>query len=139
MKANDTQVGGTHYQSDYQHWDLIAKHNFSYLRGCATKYLCRYRKKNGEQDLEKARHYLLKIRERVVEAGGKCGATGCPQVVELNAFFEANKIEWVDRPAIFWALFGRTTEELDMAINHANNLLQLYESKLFETAGERKG
>lgn len=64
MSANDTQVAGQHYQSTYQHWDLCleALQN-RYLEGQVTKYVYRWRKKNGLQDLEKALHFLEKLKE----------------------------------------------------------------------------
>ena len=55
-----TQVGGTHYNSPYQHWDLVADLGLDYLRACATKYVTRSRKKNGREDLKKAVSYLEK-------------------------------------------------------------------------------
>ena len=59
--ANDRQVGGTHYQTDgLQHWDLMAFIRADYFTGCITKYLSRYVKKNGREDLEKARHFIEK-------------------------------------------------------------------------------
>ena len=62
--VNDIQHGGDHYRSDYQHWDLVLDMNVPYLEGCATKYICRHRKKNGGQDLLKASHYMEKRLER---------------------------------------------------------------------------
>jgi len=65
MTANDRQVGGDHYQKkEYQHWDWVCDINLHYLLGCATKYVARWRDKNGVQDLEKAVHYLEKAMER---------------------------------------------------------------------------
>lgn len=63
MSANDIQIGGEHYKGDYQHWDWMIDIRLGYLEGCATKYLSRWRKKNGLQDLEKACHYVTKIKE----------------------------------------------------------------------------
>ena len=63
MSANDKQVGGEHYKAEYQHWDFVCDTNMHYLLGCATKYLCRYKEKNGLQDLEKAKHYIQKAKE----------------------------------------------------------------------------
>ena len=62
MNPNDKQVGGSHYQSEYQHWDFVrlGLHG-RYLEGCATKYVSRWRDKGGAQDLEKALHYVEKI------------------------------------------------------------------------------
>lgn len=55
------QVGGDHYQIKYQHWDWVQESGIGYLVGNATKYLIRWRKKNGIQDLMKAKSYLEKI------------------------------------------------------------------------------
>lgn len=67
MSANDIQVGGDHYKKrEYQHWDWVSDIGLHYLLGCASKYVSRWRDKNGRQDLEKALHYLAKARERNV-------------------------------------------------------------------------
>lgn len=64
MNANDRQVGGDHYKTGgAQHWDMFGP---EYLIGCATKYVARWRKKNGVQDLEKALHYSEKLLEIMV-------------------------------------------------------------------------
>lgn len=63
--VNDRQVGGTHYSQvgDFQHWDLVIHTKMHYLLGCCTKYLFRWRGKNGLEDLKKAIHYLEKYQE----------------------------------------------------------------------------
>lgn len=65
MNSNDTQVGGSHYKgTTYQHWDFVLSAlDGRYLEGNITKYIARHRKKNGLQDLQKARHYLSKLIE----------------------------------------------------------------------------
>lgn len=68
MKANDHQVGGRHYKTSYEHWDLVLVTGMGYLEGCATKYVSRWRKKGGVQDLKKALHYLNKLEECAVRA-----------------------------------------------------------------------
>lgn len=63
-KANDRQVGGDHYKTGgLQHWDLVDLFEWDYFQGQIIKYLMRWRKKNGIEDLEKARHYLDKYIE----------------------------------------------------------------------------
>lgn len=59
------QVGGTHYQTGgEEHWDRIYRlYGRGYFVGCATKYIERYHLKNGKQDLEKAIHFLEKLKE----------------------------------------------------------------------------
>lgn len=62
--ANSFQIGGSHYQGKgEQHWDIMIRFAIPYTLGCATKYLWRWRDKNGIQDLEKALHYLQKTKE----------------------------------------------------------------------------
>lgn len=65
MSANDKQVGGEHYKNEgEQHWDRIYRlYGRGYFVGCATKYIERYDKKNGKQDLEKAIHFIEKLIE----------------------------------------------------------------------------
>lgn len=67
-EANVAQIGGAHYKgTPYQHWDFttLALNN-RYFEGNITKYVSRWRKKNGLEDLMKARHYLLKLTEEYV-------------------------------------------------------------------------
>lgn len=63
QEANQHQVAGTHYQSPIQHWDFVLSNNLGYLEGQITRYITRHRKKNGLEDLLKARHYLDKLIE----------------------------------------------------------------------------
>ena len=67
MSANDRQIGGKHYQQEYQHWDFVVDTNMHYLYGCATKYIHRWKTKNGIQDLKKAIHYIDKAEERSIQ------------------------------------------------------------------------
>ena len=64
-EANKTQVGGTHYKTDgEQHWDRQWRmYGPGYFIGCITKYVERYKGKNGVEDLRKARHFLDKLIE----------------------------------------------------------------------------
>lgn len=64
-KANDRQVGGSHYKrGGEEHWDRVWRlWGPGYFIGCITKYVERYREKNGIQDLEKAAHFLEKLIE----------------------------------------------------------------------------
>lgn len=55
------QVGGSHYHSTYQHWDWVEDVGMPYLEGNATKYVVRWKSKNGKEDLHKAKSYVAKI------------------------------------------------------------------------------
>src|SRR3974377_1857996 len=61
MSVNQKQIGGTHYKSKYEHWDLVIFCSMGYLEGCSTKYVTRWRRAKGIQDLQKAQHYLEKL------------------------------------------------------------------------------
>ena len=67
-RANDRQEGGTHYAKPIQHWDYVIAQGLGYFEGQITKYVSRWRDKNGLEDLKKARHFLDKLIEEV-EAG----------------------------------------------------------------------
>lgn len=68
MEANERQVGGGHYKSSSQHWDWVAANQLDYFQGQVTKYVARWKDKNGLQDLLKAQHFLEKYIE-LVKAG----------------------------------------------------------------------
>ena len=57
MRATERQVGGTHYNMPYQPIKFITENNLNFIQGNIVKYVSRYNKKNGIQDLEKAKHY----------------------------------------------------------------------------------
>ncbi len=66
MSVDDIQIGGDHYKTPYQHWNFVCDTGMHYLLGCATKYISRWRNKNGIEDLEKPIHYLEKAIEKGV-------------------------------------------------------------------------
>lgn len=85
-KANDRQIGGGHYKTGgEEHWDRVYRLDLDYFQACITKYVERCWKKNGIQDLEKARHFLDKYIELHtdedgchIEADGSCtGKSDC--------------------------------------------------------------
>ena len=56
--ATKRQVGGRHYTNfKIQPIEFIRKNNLSFIQGCIIKYICRYDKKNGKEDLDKIIHY----------------------------------------------------------------------------------
>lgn len=90
--ANETQVGGRHYLKGgaAQHWDWVEANGLGYLEGNATKYVTRWRSKNGRQDLEKARHYVRKLIE-LVEDQERQNRAG-PERLPSLALGEANEL-----------------------------------------------
>ncbi len=52
------QIGGSHYRNmQIQPYEFISKNDLSFFQGNVVKYVCRYKSKNGIQDLEKIIHY----------------------------------------------------------------------------------
>jgi len=63
------QVGGSHYKDFHiQPYEFISKNDLSFFQGNVIKYVCRYKNKNGIQDLEKIKHYcdleVLKLKDK---------------------------------------------------------------------------
>jgi|TARA_R100000081_G_C4767937_1_gene143828 hypothetical protein len=63
-----TQVGGNHYTKfPIQPYEFISKNDLSFFQGNVVKYVCRYQRKGGVEDLKKIVHYcqleMLKIKD----------------------------------------------------------------------------
>jgi len=59
MSALDEQVGGEHYKGMViQPVEFIQKNRLGFVEGNIIKYICRWRAKNGIEDLHKVRHYI---------------------------------------------------------------------------------
>ena len=74
--ANAKQVGGEHYKNTIQHWDWVASNDLDYFQGQITKYVARWRHKNGLEDLLKAAHFLEKYIELTRTASAKPESAG---------------------------------------------------------------
>jgi hypothetical protein len=104
------QIGGDHYKAhgkpDLQHWDMVAMLKLDYFAASATKYLFRWKNKNGVQDLQKCRHYIAKRMELRMCYG--YGALLGPVVatVSVSDFNELCRVFKLDRfqNDIFYAL-----------------------------------
>ena len=51
------QIGGEHYKLKIQPYHFIQENNLSFFQGNVIKYVVRYQKKNGIEDLNKIIHY----------------------------------------------------------------------------------
>jgi hypothetical protein len=66
----EVQVGGSHYKNmRIQPVEFIQVNGLGFCEGNAIKYLCRWKNKNGVEDLKKARHYI----DLLIEMEGKRG------------------------------------------------------------------
>ena len=64
LKATDSQVGGKHYKNfKIQPIEFITANNLNFIQGCVIKYICRFDKKNGNEDLDKVIHYCDLLKE----------------------------------------------------------------------------
>ena len=117
------QVGGDHYEAAYQHWDWAPETGLPYLEGCATKYLDRWRKKDGLEGLKKAISYLEKVKTH--------GLTVCPPAGErkmrshwkLLKYMEARMMNPDDASIIQLIDDWRTHRDLDIAIAAIKELI----------------
>lgn len=48
-------------QGDTEVWDFIYDQKLDFFAGCVIKYICRYKRKNGIEDLMKAKAYIEKL------------------------------------------------------------------------------
>ena len=67
-KPTDYQIGGAHYTTqEIQPIDYIMSNELDFCEGNVVKYITRWRDKNGLEDLQKARHYIDFLIERVLD------------------------------------------------------------------------
>lgn len=110
---NSYQVAGTHYASSIQHWDFAAaNYGPGYFLGQVTKYVARWRKKNGVQDLEKARHFLVKLMSVDWDAAG----WALPMRMQNSCaeFCNANGLGEPDAQVVFCITVGQYGTALDL-------------------------
>lgn len=117
--ANEMQVGGQHYSGTYQHWDWVVDCRLGYLDGNASKYVARWRKKNGREDLEKALHYIEKKQET-----GKAPALNRLEIdgiaIRTHRFAESNNLIQLEEEALLAIAMG----DYPMAKRLVNSMLK---------------
>ena len=63
-RATQRQIGGNHYKDfKIQPIEFITKNKLSFIQGNIIKYVCRFDKKNGNEDIDKAIHYCELLKE----------------------------------------------------------------------------
>jgi hypothetical protein len=136
---NATQVGGSHYQSTYQHWDLVADNNLPYFPAQITRYTTRWQKKNGVQDIDKAIHYtekLISLHTKVYDSLGNSWGPTIPiptprAATGVGRFVAENKLGEIEY-LIFQILFTYTAVT---ELSHVVDLLHQLREKA-EAGGE---
>ena len=74
-EADKRQEGGRHYKAanpSQEHWNLVVAYGWDYFTAQVIKYMMRWEKKGGIQDLKKARHFLDKLIE-IQDVGSQSG------------------------------------------------------------------
>lgn len=134
MNANEQQIGGQHYSSEYQHWDWAIDCKLGYLEGAATKYIARWRKKNGIEDLKKARHYIQKLCE-IVEFDTHCPEgenlypKACEKVVNIELgktvnFCVKNKLNPEESEVMMIMASWAELEEINKCLSIIDSIIQ---------------
>ena len=104
MSELNTQVGGSHYTDlAMQPIELIVKLKCTFIQGCIIKYISRYKKKNGFQDLEKCEHYA----KLSLELEEQKKRTIKPKELELiNEYIKKNRFTILQRAIIMNTING---------------------------------
>jgi hypothetical protein len=114
-----------YYKSSYMHWDFAIKVGLGYLDGCTTKYVTRWRGKEGLKDLQKAWNYL----EKLIEVGDYGLQRKNVNIdVELQRFVEANSLTFMESQYLFILCTFRN----ETALRSARQIL----AKIITTAKE---
>lgn len=92
------QIGGNHYGTKYGHWDYCKDAGTGYLEGHATKYLYRWRRKGGIQDLEKALSFVEKL--TVGNEETNCDRGQGEYADLLDRFFDENDVPFQEKVLI---------------------------------------
>lgn len=138
MTANSTQVGGIHYRSKYQHWDLVATLSLGYFEGQITKYVTRHRAKHGAQDLDKAEHYAVKMKELNAKALYPPRHTTFASQVSfhVNHFCNANRLDSMEDIIISDVCVWLHNSDIDQIIASIKGLRsKCYSTKTTPSAG----
>ena len=120
------QVGGNHYEAEYQHWDWVFDVNMGYHAGCATKYVSRWWKKGGLEDLVKAKSYVEKIIEIGIRYKNESHyLTNHARTEFTNRFIGANNIPGMEAKFIYQMVFWTSIYDLREAIKTLDDLIAI--------------
>lgn len=140
QRANDRQVGGTHYAGTYQHWDWATDVGLLYLEGQVAKYVQRWRKKNGLQDVEKAQHFLDKVIELAPVILNYKAKLNLPvQWVETRTghYLRSNNMSDLEAGVTLLMAKWRTVEELQLAKDMLDQLVSIITADRVEKCVEQ--
>lgn len=137
LTVDEQQYGGDHYKTSAQHWNElpVMGYGFEYYTGQASKYLTRWRKKNGLPDLLKGQHFIEKLLDLAVSRGGKFLPFGHVKTDEglqsvitdhmqshLRYYFNINEVDDTTAAIIVLVLFANSPAMLVQAIDECKAL-----------------
>jgi hypothetical protein len=131
------QHGGDHYQAEYQHWDFVIDTQMGYLPGCATKYVSRWWKKNGLDDLIKARTYIEKMIKNV--AGILPGEETPDTVAAFNRFVVSNNLPGIESAFVYRVMTWQTPYHLHCAMDSLDMLITIAKGGAAPAQGSATG
>lgn len=122
---NTKQVGGTHYMATYQHWDYVAQTGMGYFEGQVTKYVLRWRQKNGKMDLQKAGHFVEKMITLCARPGGfqRVGVYS-PSMLDRMITSYPHPTLFFERSILQLLSLWMTVDELQQALAQINTLIE---------------
>ena len=123
MSANETQVGGTHYKTVFQHWDLAHELDLGYFEGQITKYLTRHRFKKGLEDAEKALHFAEKLLE-LARTNARQPRHKFATMARMTEYAEANKLLPLEYACIVSATGWAVAQDLEMLAERIKRLIR---------------
>lgn len=90
MDKERNQVGGSHYQKmKIEPIVFIMGNNLDFCQGNIIKYVCRYKDKNGIQDLRKAKQYIIKRLKANIQYINKKELECCDAIYMLSDYKES--------------------------------------------------
>jgi hypothetical protein len=111
MKATDVQVGGTHYKNfKIQPIEFCMKNGLNACQTNIVKYICRYKHKNGKEDLLKALHYTELWMQFCNEGLRSSMSKG---VIPLIKFVEQNQLTENQHYILRATSFGEPSEAME--------------------------
>ena len=64
IEAYNNPIDPDHYYFEIEPWDFIHANKLDFAQGNVIKYICRYKNKNGIEDLKKAKQYIEMLIEK---------------------------------------------------------------------------
>ena len=122
--ANEHQFGGSHYKGvAYQHWDFAADCRLGYFEGQITKYISRYKKKNGLVDVQKCGHFLDKLIE--LAAAGRRPQNDDYTVGRGTRFIETNDLGSLEAIVVRYTASWERPHQLGFARVQVTRLIEI--------------